>query len=61
MLEHCRRILNVPYVGPEELDRLIHKSILGPEAKPSPVLKYFNHIQGTSNFDITKKVLLEMD
>ena len=61
VLEHCKRILYVPYVGPQELERLIHKSILHPDAKPSPVLKYFNHIQGTSNFDITKKVLIELE
>jgi hypothetical protein len=40
---------------------LIHKSVLHPEAKPSPLLKYFNHIQGASNFDVTKRVLLELD
>ena len=61
VFEHCRKILNIPFVGPLELDRIVYNSILSPEAKPSPVLKYFNHIQGTSNFDIKKKVLLELD
>ena len=42
IFKHCEHVLRVPYVGDRELNKLVDQTVLGVNAKPSPLLKYFN-------------------
>ena len=61
ILKYCYEVINIPFTGPMEVQRLVERSILSKDANPSPLLKYYNVAISFSNFDVIKRPLLELD
>lgn len=61
IFKHCEQILRVPFVGDKELNKLMDQAVLSNNAKPSPLLKFYNQLQKTTGLDGLTKALLTLD
>jgi uncharacterized protein (DUF2132 family) len=55
---HCRKMLAEK---PEVMYKHIEDCFFGPDATPSPLLKYYNDITQTTKFTLPPRVRLETD
>ena len=58
VMDHVRKQLDI---SPIDLNKHIEDSILGKQSKPSPLLKYYNELLGSSNFALPPRHRLEFD
>ena len=58
VMEHVRKMLDISHV---DLNRHIEKSILGDQAEPSAMLKYYNELLQNTNFTLPNRQKLDFD
>ena len=54
-------MLDFPYDGMKELNRIVDDAVLDKHATPSPLLKFYNQLASTMGVDFVNREILTID